>query len=253
MTRSASASSRPTVESPHKPQYNVRIREIPLSERPRERLRDYGAQSLSNAELLAIILRTGSGSMNVVNLATNLLARHGGLGGLARLSFHDLVRERGLGEAKASELLATFTLAARLQALQPEERAIVKTPQDVYLLLGLEMSLLDTEHLRVILVNTRNQVMAVKELYKGNVNSAVVRTSEVFQEAVRQNAPSIILVHNHPSGDPMPSPDDVQLTKTVVEAGRILQIEVLDHIIIGQGQERFISLQQLGLGGFIPR
>lgn len=236
------------MEQPPKPQYNVRIRELPTSERPRERLRELGPQSLSNAELLAIILRTGSGNINVVNLATNLLSRHGGLGGLARLSFADLLKEHGLGEAKASELLATFQLAARLQALQPEEKVTVRSPLDVYLLLGLEMAFLDTEHLRVVLVNTRNQVMAIKEVYKGNVSSAVVRTAELFQEAIRQNAPSIILVHNHPSGDPTPSPDDVVLTKTAVEAGKLLQVEVLDHIIIGQGKEQYVSLQRMGLG-----
>lgn len=236
------------MEQPPKPQYNVRIRELPTSERPRERLREFGPQSLSNAELLAIILRTGSGNINVVNLATNLLSRHGGLGGLARLSFADLLKEHGLGEAKASELLATFQLAARLQALQPEEKVTVRSPLDVYLLLGLEMAFLDTEHLRVVLVNTRNQVMAIKEVYKGNVSSAVVRTAELFQEAIRQNAPSIILVHNHPSGDPTPSPDDVVLTKTAVEAGKLLQVEVLDHIIIGQGKEQYVSLQRMGLG-----
>src|SRR5690606_24787574 len=127
-------------ETPSKPQYNVRIREIPSSERPRERLRDFGASALSNAELLAIILRTGSGDLNVINLATSLLAKHGGLGGLASLSFADLKKERGLGEAKAAELLATFQIAARLQALQPEEKLRVRTPLDVYMLLGLEMA-----------------------------------------------------------------------------------------------------------------
>jgi len=236
-------------ETSTRPQYNVRIRELPSTERPRERLRDFGAGSLSNAELLAIILRTGSGNLNVVNLATNLLARHGGLGGLARLSFSDLLNEKGLGEAKASELLATFQIAARLQALQPEEKISVRTPLDVYQLLGLDMAFLDQEHLRVILVNTRSQVMAVKEVYVGNVSSAIVRTAELFQEAVRQNAPAIILVHNHPSGDPTPSPDDVHLTKVAAEAGRLLQIEVMDHIIIGRDGTKYCSLQMMGLGG----
>jgi DNA repair protein RadC len=239
-------------ETPAKPQYNVRIREIPSSERPRERLRDYGAGSLSNAELLAIILRTGSGDLNVLNLATNLLSRHGGLGGLARLSFSDLVNEKGLGQAKAAELLATFQIAARLQALQPEEKLYVRTPLDVYLLLGLEMAFLDKEHLRVILVNSRNQLLAIKEVYVGNVSSAFVRVSELFQEAVRQNAPGILLVHNHPSGDPTPSPDDVVLTKAASEAGKLLQIEVMDHVIIGRDGIKYSSMQNMGLGGLIP-
>ena len=226
--------------------YNVRIREIPSSERPRERLRDLGASALSTAELLAIILRTGSAQQSVLNLASSLLARYGGLGGLARLSFADLLRERGVGEAKAAELQAAFQLALRLNALQPEERPIVGSPADVNALMGGEMTLLDQEHLRVLLLNTRNQVMAVTEVYKGSVSSALVRTAELFREAVRQNAPCIILVHNHPSGDPSPSPDDVVMTKAAVEAGKLLGIDVLDHVIIGD--RRFASMKQLGLG-----
>jgi DNA repair protein RadC len=240
-------------EPPSKPQYNVRIREIPSSERPRERLRELGAASLSNAELLAIILRTGSGDLNVLNLATNLLARHGGLGGLAGLSFSELVSEKGLGDAKASELLALFQLAARLQKLQPEDKVFVRTPLDVYLLLGMELAFLDQEHLRVILVNSRSQVMAVHEVYIGNVSSALVRVSELFKEAVRQNAPALILVHNHPSGDPTPSPDDVVLTKQAVQAGKLLDVEVMDHIVIGRDGTKYASLQQMGLGGFETR
>jgi DNA repair protein RadC len=239
-------------ETTSKPQYHLRIRELPSSERPRERLRDYGAGSLSNAELLAIILRTGSGDLNVLNLATSLLARHGGLDGLARLSFADLMNEKGLGEAKAAELLACFQIAARLQALESGAKFVIRAPLDVYMLLGLEMAFLDQEHLRVILLNSRNQVMAVKEIYVGNVNSAVVRPAEVFREAISQNAPGIVLVHNHPSGDPMPSPDDVAITKTLAEAGRLLGIEVMDHIVIGREGKKYISLQELGLGGMQP-
>ena len=226
-------------------EYNVRIREIPSSERPRERLRDLGAAALSTAELLAIILRTGSARQSVLSLASSLLARHGGLGGLARLSFADLVRERGVGEAKAAEMQATFQLALRLNALQPEERPFVRSPEDVNALLGGEMALLDQERLRVLLLNTRNQVLAVNEVYKGSVSTALVRTAELFREAVRQNAPSVILVHNHPSGDPSPSPDDVVMTKQAIEAGTVLGIELLDHVIIGD--RRYASLKQLGL------
>lgn len=227
------------------PEYNPRIREIPASERPRERLRDLGAAALSTSELLAILLRTGSAEQSVLNLAVSLLARHGGLGGLARLSFSDLVREHGLGEAKAAELKAVFEMARRLNALQPEDRPYVRSPQDIWNLLGGEMGLLDQEHLRVVLLNTRNQVMAVNEVYKGNVSAALVRTAELFREAIRQNAPSLLLVHNHPSGDPAPSPDDVVMTRQTVEAGKLLQVEVLDHIIIGD--HRFASLKEMEL------
>jgi DNA repair protein RadC len=226
-------------------QYNTRIREMPESERPRERLRDAGADSLSNAELLAIIMRTGSREQNVVSLAWSLLTRHHGIGGLAKLSFADLLQEHGLGEAKAAEIVATFTLARRFNALQPEERPYVRSPADVMHLIGAEMALLDQEHLRVVLVNTRNQLIRMEEVYVGNVSMALVRTSELFREAVRQNAPSLILVHNHPSGDPTPSPDDVSMTKRAIEAGNQLDIEVMDHIIIGD--RRFASLKQLQL------
>jgi DNA repair protein RadC len=196
--------------------------------------------------LLAIVLRTGSASQSVLNLASSLLARHGGLGGLARMAFADLVREKGVGEAKAAELRATFELARRLNALQPEERPMVKSPEDIYNLLGGEMEVLDQEHLRVVLLTTRTQVMAVNEVYKGNVSSAIVRVAEVMREPVRHNAPCFVIVHNHPSGDPAPSPDDVHLTKMVLEACKILDVELLDHVIIGD--HRFLSMKSLGLG-----
>ena len=225
--------------------YHVRIREMASSDRPRERLRDLGAGVLTNAELLALILRTGSGKQNAVDLATSLLARHGGLGGLARLAYSDLVREKGVGAAKAAELQAVFQLSIRLQALQPEDRPFVRTPADVNNLLGAEMSVLGQEHLRVLLVNTRNQLMGTQEVYRGNVATVLVRPAEVFREAIRQNAPSVILVHNHPSGDPSPSPDDVALTKKLIEAGELLDIDVMDHIIIGD--RRFLSMKMLRL------
>lgn len=234
------------MERPASSQYNVRIREIPSSERPRERLRDLGAAALSTPELLAIVLRTGSAQQSALGLATSLLAHHGGLNGLARLSHSDLIREKGVGAAKAAELQAAFQLALRLRNLDPEERAVIASPADVQLLLGHEMALFDQEHLRVILLSSRNQVMAVSEVYKGSVGQALIRPAELFRDAIRQNAPAIVLVHNHPSGDPSPSPDDVAMTKRIAEAGKLLDIELLDHVIIGD--HRFVSLKQLGLG-----
>jgi DNA repair protein RadC len=238
------AGSRPA--RPARVEYSTRIREMPPEERPRERLRDYGASALSNAELLAIILRTGSSKVSALGLATNLLARYQGLAGLARRSFADLLREHGLGQAKAAELIATFTLAQRINALQPEDRPYVRSPADVMALLGGELSYLDQEHMRVLLVNIRNQLIAIDSPYKGSVNTAQVRIAEVFREAIRRNAPCIILVHNHPSGDPSPSADDIAVTRQVGQAGEIMQVELLDHIIIGE--RRFASMKQLGLG-----
>lgn len=229
-----------------KPEYRVRIRELPASERPRERLRDYGPNALNNAELLAIILRVGTATENAVRLAERLLARFSGLPGLHRATFGELCQEHGLGEAKAAQLQAALELGKRLLAVQPEDRVTVRSPQDIANLLQGEMGLLEQEHLRVVLLNSRNQVVGVTELYKGSVNSAQVRVSEVLRPAVRENCPALVVVHNHPSGDPTPSAPDVAMTTEVVAAGKLLDIQVLDHIILARG--RFVSMKELGLG-----
>jgi len=227
-------------------EYHLRIKELPSSERPRERLRESGPASLSNSELLAIILRTGTPSENVLSLASRVLVRFSGLAGLARASFGELCAERGLGQAKAAQLKAALELGRRLVSTQPEERAVVRSPQDVANLLMAEMAFLDQEQLRVVLLNTKNHVISIAEVYRGSVSTSLIRTSEVFREAVRENCPAIIVVHNHPSGDPTPSPDDIQVTEQIVAAGRVLDIEVLDHLIIGE--QRFVSLKEQGVG-----
>jgi DNA repair protein RadC len=227
-------------------EYRPTIRQLPASERPRERLRDHGAGALSSSELLAIILRTGTPSENVLALATAALARFGGLPGLARASFGELCAQHGMGEAKAAQIKAALELGRRLLSAQPEERATVRSPQDVANLLLAEMGLLEQEHLRVLLLNTKNQVLAMPEVYKGSVNNAQVRISELFREAIRENCPAIIVVHNHPSGDPTPSRDDIDLTHQLVEAGKLLNIDVLDHIVIAR--QGIVSLRDEGLG-----
>ncbi len=228
------------------PEYRPLIRDMPQDERPRERLRARGASALSNAELMAIILRTGIRGENVLALASRLLARFEGLPGLARASFGELCAEKSLGEAKTAQLLAALELGKRLVSTQPNQRAVIRSPEDVANLLMAEMSLLEKEHLRVILLSTRNQVLAISEVYKGNVNTAVVRVGELFRDAVRESCPSLIVVHNHPSGDPTPSQDDVAITKQIVEAGALLGIDVLDHVVIGR--QKFASLKERGLG-----
>jgi DNA repair protein RadC len=231
---------------PEAVEYRPTIRDLPVSERPRERLRERGAAALSSAELLAIILRTGTPSDNVLALASRALARFGGLAGLAKASFGELCGERGVGEAKAAQVKAALELGRRLLSTQPQERATVQSPQDVANLVMAEMDLLDQEHLRVLLLNTKNQVLAMPEVYKGNVNSTLVRVGELFREAVREGCPALIVVHNHPSGDPTPSRDDVEMTRQMVEAGQLLGIDVLDHIVIGR--QSFVSLRERGLG-----
>lgn len=222
------------------------IRDFPIGERPRERLRLYGAGNLSNAELLAILLRTGMVGENVVAMASRLLARFDGLGSLARTSFDELCAERGLSEAKACQVLAALELGRRVSSLAPEDRVTISSPRDIANLFSAEMSLLEREELRVVLLNTKNQVLGVEKLYSGSVNSALVRPAEVFTPAVRRTCPAIVVVHNHPSGDPAPSREDIAMTKRLVDAGALLDIEVLDHVVIGHG--RFVSMKERRLG-----
>jgi len=228
------------------PEYRLRIRDLPANERPRERLRQYGPASLSNPELLAIVLRVGSGRESAIALATRLLARWGGLPGLARASFGELCAEHGMGEAKAAQVKAALELGRRLLAAAPEERPVVRSPRDVANLLMAEMALLEQEHLRGVLLNTRNHVLGVPEVYKGTVNSAQVRVADIFREAVREGCPAIVVVHNHPSGDPEPSREDVEVTRQMVMAGELLGIEVLDHLVLARSG--YVSLRERGLG-----
>lgn len=220
---------------------------MPAQDRPRERLKQYGAASLSTPELLAIVLRTGAASQSVLNLSGNLLKKFGGLPGLARASFSELCAERGLGEAKTAQVKAALELGRRLLAAQPKERQVVRSPEDVANLLQGEMAYLEQEELRVVLLNTKNQVVGTPpSLYKGSINTSQVRVGELFRDAVRENCAAVVVVHNHPSGDPTPSPEDIKITEQMVAAGKLLDIEVLDHVIIGE--QRYISLKEKGMG-----
>src|SRR5574341_2470208 len=223
-----------------------RITDLHESERPRERLASLGPQVLSSAELLAILLRVGVKGENAVQVGQRLLQQFGGLGGLHRAPFEELVHQHGLGEAKASQIKAAIELGRRLTLEAPEERPTINSPADAAALVTYEMSALEQEHLRVILLDRRNRVLETVEVYKGSVNSSQIRVGEIFKEAVRKNASALVVVHNHPSGDPTPSPDDVAVTRAIVQAGKLLDIDVLDHLVIGQG--RFVSLKERGLG-----
>jgi DNA repair protein RadC len=223
-----------------------RITDLGPADRPRERLRDQGAQVLHNAELLAILLRTGVAGLNSVQLAQELLMKFHGLAGLHDANYAELVASRGIGDAKAAQIKAAIELGRRLAAWKPEQRPSIQSPEHAAELLMYEMSALDQEHLKVLLLDTRNQLLRVVEVYHGSLNTSLIRISEVFRDAVRDNAAAIIVVHNHPSGDPSPSPEDIAVTRAIVEAGKLLDIEVLDHLIIGHG--RFVSLKAKGLG-----
>lgn len=227
-----------------KPTY--RISDLHESDRPRERLSALGPQALTNAELLAILLRVGVPGENAVEVGQRLLQQFGGLHGLHRAAFKDLMEQHGMGEAKASQIKAAIELGRRLTLEAPEERPSINSPADAAALVQFDMSALEQEHLRVILLDRRNRVLEIVEVYKGSVNSSQVRVGELFKEAIRTNASAIIVVHNHPSGDPTPSPDDVAVTRAIVQAGKLLDIDVLDHLVIGQS--KWVSLKERGLG-----
>ena len=228
------------------PTYTPMIRDMISSDKPRERLAQVGAQAISTAELLAIILRVGNRGESVLRLAERLLSHFGGLTGLARASISELQEVHGIGPAKAVEIKASLELGRRLIATSPEERPSVTTPDEVANLLMSEMMLLEQEHLRVILLDTRNRVLRVVTVYIGSLNSSVVRVGELFRAAIKENAAACIVVHNHPSGDPTPSSEDVRVTRKLVSAGRLLNISVLDHVVIGY--QKYVSMSERKLG-----
>ncbi|MEI6777679.1 MAG: DNA repair protein RadC [Chloroflexales bacterium] len=226
--------------------YHLRLKELPPESQPRERLRDSGPAALSDAELLAILLRVGVAGTNVLNLAQQLLVEHGGWMGLQRADYAELCRRHGMGEAKTAALKAALEIGRRLLITGIDERPQIRSPADVASLLMVEMGHLDQEHLRTVLLDTKNRVQQIATIYVGSVNTAVIRVGEVFRDAVRKNSTAMIVVHNHPSGDPTPSPEDILVTRQIVEAGKLLDIDILDHLVIGRG--RYVSMRERGLG-----
>jgi DNA repair protein RadC len=221
------------------------IRELPAEDRPRERLRARGPAGLSNAELIALVWGSGSAGRSALDLAADALAIHGGLGGLAAAAGAELEAIPGVGAVSAARLAASFELGRRLLADWPAGRFAIRGPRDLADRLVLQMGRLEREELRVVLLNTKNVVLAVETVYRGNVSTSLVRVGELFRDAVRQHAAGLILVHNHPSGDPTPSPDDLHLTAEALAAGRLLDIEVLDHLVIGH--DAYVSLRDRGV------
>jgi DNA repair protein RadC len=228
-------------------QGNYRIMDITADERPREKLASSGAQSLADEELLAILLRTGIQGENAVAMGRRLLDEFGGINGIHQASFDDFCMAKGVGPAKAAQIKAAIELGRRLQVVTGEERPTISSPQDVARLVQYEMMGLPQENLWVLLLNTKNQVTSIQKIYQGTLNSSTVRIAELFKAAIAKNSAAIILVHNHPSGDPSPSAEDIRLTRAVVEAGKLLDIEVLDHIVIGFA-DQFTSLKQKKMG-----
>ncbi len=234
------------MESAERSAYVPTIRELPNEARPRERLISEGASALSPGELLAIILRVGGQGENAIAMANRLLAHFGGMAGLARANVEELCAVHGMGEAKATQIKAALELGRRMHLASPDERTCISSPRQVADLVMMEMGLLEQEELRIVLLDTKNNIIKIVRLYLGSLNMAMVRVGEVFKEALRVSAASVILIHNHPSGDPTPSSEDISLTESVVQAGDLLNIDVLDHLIIGRN--RFTSLKERRLG-----
>jgi len=221
------------------------IRELPVAERPRERLAQRGPGGLTAAELIAILWGSGTRGRSAIDLATDALASHDGLSGLARADELELAALAGVGPVKAAQLVAAFELGRRLLADWPSGRWSIRGPRDVADRLILQMGRLEREELRVVILDTKNHVLRVQTVYQGNVSSSLVRIGELFRDAVRLNAASVILVHNHPSGDPTPSPDDLHLTAEALAAGRLLDVGLLDHLVIGH--DAYVSLRDRGV------
>ena len=225
---------------------SYRIAEMQAEDRPRERLAKLGAQALSTPELIAILLRVGVAGENAVQMAQRLLDQFGGLYGLRRASFVEVSRQRGMGTAKAAQLKAAIELAYRLRSVEPDDRPEIHSPDSAAELVRYEMEELVQENLWVLNVDTRNRWMATDKIYQGSLNASMVRVGELFKAPIQRSAASIILVHNHPSGDPTPSPEDVALTRAVIQAGKMLDVDVLDHLVIGRG--KYVSMKERKLG-----
>jgi DNA repair protein RadC len=228
-------------------EYRLRMKDIPASERPYEKLEKHGPEALSNAELLAVIIRTGNQQETSVSLAQRLLSYGGDNGGITFLhdiSVEELRKIKGIGRVKALQIKAVMELSKRVSA-SFANRASIRSPAEVSALLMEEMRHLKKEVFKVILLNTKNHIIKLLDISVGSLNSSIVHPREVFSEAVKSGCSGMLLVHNHPSGDPEPSREDIETTRRLVSAGNILGINVLDHIIIGDG--RYISFKEQGL------
>ena len=223
-----------------------RIADLQHGDRPRERLANQGPRALRDEEIVAILLRTGTQGASAVDLARGLLQDLGGVAELRHVRFDELRGRHGFGEAKACQLLAAIELGRRFADAEIKARRAIQRPDDVAELLRYEIGGREQEHLVVVLLDTRNQLISIETVYVGSLNTSVIRVGEIFRAAIRANAASLIVAHNHPSGDASPSPEDVAVTRAFVEAGSLLDIEVLDHLIIGK--DRHLSLRAAGLG-----
>ena len=229
---------------------NVRIHDLPAQDRPRERLAAHGADKLSNAELIAILLRTGMKGMSALHIAERLLQQGGTLQNLANASLDDLRKVKGVGRDKAVALKAAFTLARNMARELRHESPLLDTPERVVDLLREDNRLYAVETFQVVLLNTRRRLIRVEPISQGTLDTLLVHPREVFKAAISASAAAIIIVHNHPSGDPTPSEADIKVTRDLIRAGQLLKIDLLDHIILGRAcperPKEYASLRELG-------
>jgi DNA repair protein RadC len=229
---------------------SFRLKDQPVSQRPRERLAALGADALNHAELIAILLRTGLKGANAVQVGQQLLNRFGSLQSLAKASVADLQKVRGIGRDKAVTLMAAFALAHKMAEELQDESPLLDNPDNVVALLRAKNLVKNVETLQVLCLNTRRRLIRVDEVIDGTIDTLLVHPREVFKFAISANAAAVVLAHNHPSGDPTPSEADIKVTRDLIRAGRLLKIDVLDHVIIGRATpERlkdFVSLRELG-------
>jgi DNA repair protein RadC len=233
--------------------HGIRIKDLPENERPRERLTELGAQALRNAELIAILLRTGRKGQSAVQIAEELVRKFGTLDALARASLEELRQVKGIGPDKAIALKSAFTLATRMAQELQGDAVLLDTPERVADYLRDENRAYEVENFQAVLLNSRRKLIKVEHISQGLVDSILVHPREVFRSAIAANACSVVLVHNHPSGDPMPSESDIRVTRDLVRAGQLLKIEVTDHIILGHrtpaNHKGYVSLRELGFCG----
>lgn len=226
------------------PIVNIKIRDVHEADRPRERLIRQGAKSLSNQELIAILLGTGTKMESVLAVANRVLLNFEKLHNLKHATLEEMKDIKGIGEAKAVLLLASIELGRRLASKDLEERYTIRSPEDAASYLMQDMTSLQQEHFVVLFLNVKNQVLHKKTIFVGSLNASIVHPREIFREAVKRSAAAIICSHNHPSGVPTPSPEDIDVTNRLYEAGQIIGVDLLDHVIIGDHQ--FISMKEKG-------
>ncbi|NHM30473.1 RadC family protein [Neobacillus terrae] len=220
------------------------IRDFPQDERPRERFIQHGPSSLSNNELIALLLRTGTKEESVLQLSNRLLTQFEGLRLLKSATLEEITEIKGIGMAKAIQLLAAVELGRRVANLSYNDRFVIRSPEDGAKYVMNDMRFLSQEHFVCLYLNTKNQVIHKQTIFIGSLNASIVHPREVYKEAIRRSAASIICIHNHPSGDPAPSREDIEVTKRLSESGKIIGIDLLDHLIIGEN--KFVSLKEKG-------